>query len=73
MTCFLHEKEKIAQALKEADYLYREYGEREILSWDVLDMGMTKEYLYEEWRRAGRMETTVPCFDGCRRCGVCDE
>ena len=60
------------EALKDEDYLYREYGEREILSWDVLDMGMTKEYLYEEWRRAGRMETTVPCFDGCRRCGVCN-
>ncbi len=60
-----------AEALKEEDYLYREYGEREILPWDVLDMGMKKEYLYEEWRRAGRMETTVPCFDGCRRCGVC--
>ena len=61
-----------AEALKEEDYLYREYGEREILPWDVLDMGMKKEYLYEEWRRAGRMETTVPCFDGCRRCGVCN-
>lgn len=60
------------EALKEADYLYREYGEREILSWDVLDMGMTKEYLYEEWRRAGRMEKTPACFDGCRRCGVCN-
>lgn len=61
------------EALKDEDYLYREYGEREILPWDVLDMGMKKEYLYEEWRRAGRMETTVPCFDGCHRCGVCDE
>lgn len=60
------------EALKDEDYLYREYGEREILPWDVLDMGMKKEYLYEEWRRAGRMETTVPCFDGCRRCGVCN-
>ena len=61
------------EALKEADYLYREYGEWEILPWDVLDMGMKKEYLYAERRRAGCMETTVPCFDGCRRCGVCNE
>ena len=60
------------EVLKDEDYLYREYGEREILPWDVLDMGMKKEYLYEEWRRAGLMETTVPCFDGCRRCGVCN-
>ncbi len=60
------------EGLNEEFYLYREYGEREILPWDVLDMGMKKEYLYEEWRRAERMETTVPCFDGCRRCGVCN-
>jgi len=60
------------EGLEAAFYLYREYGEREIFPWDVLDMGIKKEYLYEEWARAGRLETTVPCFDGCRRCGVCD-
>ncbi len=60
------------EALKEEDYLYREYGEQEIFPWDILDMGMKKEYLYEEWQRAERMEKTVPCFDGCRRCGVCN-
>ncbi len=60
------------EGLDEEYYLYREYGERELLPWDVLDMGMTKTYLYEEWQRAGRLEKTIPCFDGCRRCGVCD-
>ncbi len=60
------------EGLKDEDYLYREYGEREVLPWDVLDMGIKKEYLYQEWKRAERLETTVPCFEGCRRCGVCD-
>ena len=60
------------EGLKDEDYLYREYGELEVLPWDVLDMGVKKEYLYQEWRRAKRLEATVPCFDGCRRCGVCD-
>ena len=60
------------RAMRDEDYLYREYGELEVLPWDVLDMGVKKEYLYQEWRRAKRLEATVPCFDGCRRCGVCD-
>lgn len=59
------------EGLKEEFYLYRERGENELFPWDVLDMGVKKEYLYQEWGRAGRMEATVPCFDGCRRCGVC--
>ncbi len=52
-------------------YLYREYGETDVFPWEVLDMGMKKEYLYAEWKRAGQLEATAPCFDGCRRCGVC--
>ena len=61
-----------AEGLREEFYLYREYGEREILPWDILDMGVRKTYLYEEWKRAGRLQATVPCFDGCCRCGVCE-
>jgi radical SAM superfamily enzyme YgiQ (UPF0313 family) len=60
------------EGLEEAFYLHRESGGQDLLPWDALDMGMRKEYLYEEWERAGRLEATVPCFDGCRRCGVCD-
>lgn len=59
------------EGLREEFYLSREYGEKEIFPWDVLDMGVKKEYLYEEWKRAECLETTIPCFDGCRRCGVC--
>ncbi len=60
------------EGLEEAFYLHRESGRQDLLPWDALDMGMRKEYLYEEWERAGRLEATVPCFDGCRRCGVCE-
>ena len=59
------------EGLDEEFYLYRECGEQELFPWDVLDMGMKKEYLYEEWKRAGRLEATIPCFEGCHRCGVC--
>ena len=34
------------EGLNEEFYLYREYGEREILPWDVLDMGIKKEHLH---------------------------
>ena len=61
------------EGLREEFYLYRESGEDDQFPWDVLDMGVKKSYLYEEWKRAGRLEATVPCFDGCRRCGVCGE
>ena len=61
-----------AEGLEEAYYIFRAYGAQDVLPWDVLDMGVKKEYLYEEWKRAERLETTIPCFDGCRRCGVCD-
>ena len=60
------------EGLEESFYIFREYGAREVLPWDTLDMGTRKAYLYEEWERAGRLEATAPCFDGCRRCGVCE-
>ncbi|MBO4853029.1 MAG: TIGR03960 family B12-binding radical SAM protein [Schwartzia sp.] len=62
-----------AEGLEEAYYIFREYGAQDVLPWDVLDMGVKKEYLYAEWKRAERLETTIPCFDGCRRCGVCGD
>ncbi|MCK5236992.1 MAG: radical SAM protein, partial [Deltaproteobacteria bacterium] len=44
----------------------------EILPWDMIDHGIEKEYLYEEYEKALRGETTPPCIVGsCYRCGVC--
>ena len=62
----------LVQCKNKGSYLHRRFGRQDLLPWDALDMGMRKEYLYEEWERAGRLEATVPCFDGCRRCGVCE-
>lgn len=44
------------------------------LPWDILDMGFSKDYLKKEYMEAcQRMpKHTIQCFDGCRRCGVCD-
>lgn len=64
------------RALKEAGidpafYLYRERPAEELFPWERLDMGFRKEYLYAELQRAQKLLPTVPCFDGCHRCGVC--
>lgn len=43
----------------------------EPLPWDVIDVGVDKAWLQEEYRRAMKAASTVPCFDACSACGVC--
>ena len=44
-----------------------------ILPWDILDMGFTKDYLKKELieSQQEKPKHTLQCFDGCKRCGVC--
>ena len=42
------------------------------LSWDHLDMGVTKEYLLRERENSRTGKFTPGCFEGCKRCGVCE-
>ncbi len=42
------------------------------LPWDILDTGVQKSVLVEEYRRYQLARTTPGCRPGCRRCGVCD-
>ena len=67
---------KFLELLKEnnvdADfYLRRERKFDEVLAWDFLDLGFDKKYLIEEFIRAAEKKFTPPCFEGCKRCGVC--
>lgn len=43
------------------------------LPWSHLDMGVREQYLAQERKRSDAGAFTPPCFDGCRRCGVCTE
>ncbi len=43
----------------------------DVLAWDVINQGVTKKYLRQEFERAAEFKYTPPCFDGCKRCGVC--
>ena len=53
------------------DYLYRERAADELFPWESLDMGFSREYIYQEMKKAEKLKPTIPCFDGCHRCGVC--
>ncbi|MDY4140587.1 MAG: TIGR03960 family B12-binding radical SAM protein [Eubacteriales bacterium] len=53
-----------------AFYAYRHREKDEILPWDFIDSGVTKEYLWREKQKADRAETTKDCRKGCNGCGL---
>ncbi len=56
--------------LDPAFYTTRERRKDEILPWDFLDCGVKKEFLWREWERAQREETTPNCRMECQGCGA---
>ncbi|MDI6829699.1 MAG: TIGR03960 family B12-binding radical SAM protein [Actinomycetota bacterium] len=75
--CFSWERwERALQAagLDAAWYAERERERDEVLPWDHLHAGVTKEFLWAEYRRAAREEETPDCrFAACSGCGACPE
>ena len=51
-------------------YNLRERDANEIFPWDFIDIGVTKEFLYQEWQRALRGEVTPNCREKCSGCGA---
>ncbi len=41
-----------------------------VLPWEIVDCGVSREYLLSEWERAMRGDTTKDCRYGCNGCGV---
>lgn len=60
-----------ALGIDPAFYANREFGEDEILPWDHLSGGVTKEYLKEEYKKALAGIRTADCRGKCGQCGVC--
>ncbi|MDR1542019.1 MAG: TIGR03960 family B12-binding radical SAM protein [Clostridiales bacterium] len=50
-------------------YARRQRRFDEILPWDHIDIGVSKEFLIREMRKAEKAETTPNCRDGCGGCG----
>ena len=53
-----------------AFYAYRRRSKEEILPWDFIDAGVTKQFLWHEKEKAERAETTKDCRKGCNGCGI---
>jgi radical SAM superfamily enzyme YgiQ (UPF0313 family) len=57
-----------------SDYALRRRSLDEVLPWDVVDLGLTADFMKKEHQRAMAERITKPCpaIDPCIRCGVCD-
>lgn len=53
-----------------AFYANRVRGKEEILPWDHIDIGVTKEFLWKEKEKSERAEVTRDCRLGCNGCGI---
>ncbi len=51
-------------------YNLRDRDIHEIFPWDFIDIGVTKDFLYQEWRRALKGEATPNCRMSCSGCGA---
>ncbi len=53
-----------------AFYANRERKKDELLPWDFIDCGITKEFLWREKEKSDRAEVTRDCRQGCNGCGI---
>ncbi len=52
------------------DYACRERSLDEILPWDFIDIGVSREFLEKEWIKAKNEEVTPNCREKCSGCGA---
>jgi radical SAM superfamily enzyme YgiQ (UPF0313 family) len=54
-------------------WVMRERGPEESFPWEIVDLGVKKSFLREEYERALREQTGRPCRreEDCQRCGIC--
>lgn len=69
------DNDKWQQAIKDTDidmdfYITRERSMDEILPWDFIDIGVTKEFLKREWENAKKEKVTPNCRMRCNGCGA---
>ena len=51
-------------------YNTRKREKDEIFPWDILDCGVSREYLWREWEKAQREEVSPNCRKACSGCGA---
>ncbi len=53
-----------------AFYAGRERGQEELFPWELLDIGVTRKYLWRENEKAHQAQTTPDCREYCLGCGL---
>ncbi len=53
-----------------AFYAYRERPAAETLPWNLIDVGVSQAYLWDEYQRSLHAEPSEDCRQGCLDCGV---
>ncbi len=56
--------------LDPAFYAYRARSLEEVFPWDVIDVGVSKQFLKKEYERSRQGETTPDCRQRCHGCGI---
>jgi radical SAM superfamily enzyme YgiQ (UPF0313 family) len=56
--------------LDPAFYLTRERGADELFPWEIIDQGVGRDYLWQEYRAALTATPGTICRPGCKRCGM---
>lgn len=73
--CFSYERwlEAISDAGLDKDfYAARERGENEAFPWEHISPGVSRRFLWNEWRKAYAQQLTHDCRrTSCIGCGVC--
>jgi len=63
-----------AEGLTPEFFALRSRERDEPFPWDLIDIGVTREFLWEEWERARACAATPDCTLGkCAACGVCGD
>jgi radical SAM family uncharacterized protein/radical SAM-linked protein len=45
----------------------------DLLPWSFIETGASPDFLWKEYEKALRGESSPPCAKECHRCGICDE
>lgn len=51
-------------------YNYRRRDKDEIFPWDFIDIGVSRQFLYREYEKAGQEAVTPNCREACSGCGA---
>lgn len=53
-------------------FVYRDRDKNEIFPWEIINHGLKKDFLYEEYKKALSNKSSPPCpGKNCHICGVC--